>query len=114
LNKYNNKLVDLDDMNKIYAEIFLTTKVTDQPLKIHIDDSFITFSDIVKHNCLEVILGSNRYVLTLLKDMNYNRMTFYLTDRLYNQKMNYTIFNNQTAQHFLFSDDSEYSHHFIV
>jgi len=46
--------------------------------------------------------------------MNHNKITFYLTDRLYNQKMAYTIFSNPTAQHFLLTDDSEYSHHFIV
>jgi len=32
LNKYNNKIVDLDDIGKVYAEIFLTSKVTDLPL----------------------------------------------------------------------------------
>lgn len=101
-------------MNKIYAEIFLTAKVTDHPLKINLNDYSISFCELVKHTCLELMLGSNRYVFTLLKDMNYNRMTFYLTDRLYNQKMNYTIFNNQTPQHFLLSDDTEYSHHFII
>ena len=32
LNKYNNKIVDLKDIGKVYAEIFLTAKVTDLPL----------------------------------------------------------------------------------
>lgn len=53
-------------------------------------------------------------MLTLLKDMNNNRITFYLTDSLYNQKVNYTMFNNKTDKYFLLSDDTEYSHHFIV
>ena len=94
--------------------MFLTSKVTDHPLRIHIDSNTLVFSELIKKNNQELVLNSHRYVLTLLKDMNYNRITFYLTDRLYNQKMSYTIFNNTTPQHFLLSDDSEYSHHFII
>jgi hypothetical protein len=114
LNKYNNRAVEIDDMNKIYAEIFLTTKVTDHPLRVRLDQQTLLFSDLIKQNSKELLLPPNRYILTLLKDMNYSRITFYLTDRLYNQKMSYTLFHNLTSKHFLLSDDTEYSHHFIV
>ena len=43
LNKYNNKIVDLDDIGKVYAEIFLTSKVTDLPLSFLIDKQLIKF-----------------------------------------------------------------------
>lgn len=44
--------------------------------------------------------------------MNNNKITFYLTDRLFNQKLHYTIFNNETKAHFLLTDDFEYAPHF--
>ena len=60
------------------------------------------------------MVGTDRYVFTLLKDMNYNRLTFYLTDKIYSKTQNYTIMNNTSSKHFLLTDDSEYLHHFII
>jgi hypothetical protein len=60
------------------------------------------------------MVGADRYVFTLLKDMNYNRLTFYLTDKIYSKSLNYTIINNASSKQFLLTDDSEYLHHFII
>jgi hypothetical protein len=60
------------------------------------------------------MIGPDRYVFTLLKDTNYNRLTFYLTDKIYNKTQNYTIMNNTSNKNFLLTDDSEYLHHFII
>lgn len=114
LSKYNNKALEIDDINKIYAEIFLTAKVTDDPLKIHISGNVVILTEIIKQSSSEFMVGGDRYVFTLLKDMNYNRITFYLTDKIYSKTLNYTIMNNTSHKNFLLTDDSEYIHHFIV
>jgi len=48
LNKYNNRAVDIDDLNKIYAEIFLTSKVTDQPLSLSLGDQFVSLAELIR------------------------------------------------------------------
>ena len=106
LSKYNNKLVPLDDIAKIYAELFLTAKVTDLPLSLRIGTQSIRFEDLLKESSREAEVGTGRFVITLLKDMNSRRITFYLTDRLLHQKQRYTVFSNDSARYFLLSDDA--------
>lgn len=79
-----------------------------------LDSTAVSFEELVKESSREVVLGRDRRVVTLLKEMHFSRITFYLTDRLYNPKLSYTLFSNPTSQHFLLADDTEYSHHFVV
>jgi hypothetical protein len=46
-----------------------------------------------------------RCIYTLLKDMQNNRITFYLSDRIYNGSLHYTLFSNNISQYFLMTDD---------
>ena len=84
----------------------MTAKVTDDPLKIMISGNVAVFTEIIKLSSLEFMVGGDRYVFTLLKDMNYNRITFYLTDKIYSKTLNYTIINNTSQKNFLLTDDS--------
>lgn len=72
----------------------MTAKVTDVPLSLMMGEECIKFEELLKESSQELQIGRSKFIITLLKDMTNNKITFYLADRLFNQKLHYTVFNN--------------------